>query len=568
MSTLMSTDMNITRPSTRLHAPPGKTLSNTTLFVIPSLLHDLFSNITGGASSISFGDQHDAAPPRPPTSSSIPSPPPAVDDKVNKTVAAAVAPKTICGKVGIVVGGSIASEKLIECLVKELVLIGVSACDISITNIDDPLALPYVAKSQAKDYTVVIASAVLVGVDASAAAQTVSLSLVQAGLLIETPIVAALVGRTSLLEVKALLPDLAKKWASSATSLMSIKGGLSPPAVQASEPVLLPTVTSMTSSVEILLFNFRQSLKDHGIFGLARKFRIADDDGSGSISFSEFTKMIDEHTLEWTPQQKRLVFDHFDADGSGSISYTEFLIGVRGELNDRRKQLVLMAFDILDADKSGAVELNDIKGKYDASRHPDVLSGKQTADQVLATFLGTFDGDGDGKITPTEFIKYYGNCSASMDDDDYFELMMRNAWHISGGEGWCANSSCRRVLVVHTDGRQTVEEIKNDLGIGPRDKEKMIANLVAQGINDVSSIDISGSTTESTSDGVGGGVSSGSTTTLLATGCDAQSKPAAGSAPPKQPAFDHRSSSEATAYPTRRARGSTPGGGASSIQFG
>ncbi len=43
---------------------------------------------------------------------------------------------------------------------------------------------------------------------------------------------------------------------------------------------------------------------------------------------------------------------------------------------------------------------------------------------------------------------------ASVDDDDYFELMIRNAWHISGGEGWCANTTCKRVLVVHSDGSQ------------------------------------------------------------------------------------------------------------------
>ena len=71
---------------------------------------------------------------------------------------------------------------------------------------------------------------------------------------------------------------------------------------------------------------------------------------------------------------------------------------------------------------------------------------------------------------------------------------MRNAWHISGGEGWCANSSCRRVLVTHNDGHQTVEEIKNDLGVNANDKAALLANLANQGINDVQSIDTKGST--------------------------------------------------------------------------
>lgn len=66
----------------------------------------------------------------------------------------------------------------------------------------------------------------------------------------------------------------------------------------------------------------------------------------------------------------------------------------------------------------------------------------------------------DGKVTPSEFIKYYSNVSASIDNDDYFELMIRNAWHISGGKGWCENSSCRRVLVTHKDGHQSVQEVK------------------------------------------------------------------------------------------------------------
>ena len=78
----------------------------------------------------------------------------------------------------------------------------------------------------------------------------------------------------------------------------------------------------------------------------------------------------------------------------------------------------------------------------------------------METFEGTENDVKDGKVTPAEFMKYYANLSSSIDEDDYFELMIRNAWHISGGEGWCENTSCRRVLVVHNDGRQTVEEIQ------------------------------------------------------------------------------------------------------------
>lgn len=33
----------------------------------------------------------------------------------------------------------------------------------------------------------------------------------------------------------------------------------------------------------------------------------------------------------------------------------------------------------------------DIKGVYDARKHPDVLSGKKTEDEILGMFLDTFE---------------------------------------------------------------------------------------------------------------------------------------------------------------------------------
>jgi hypothetical protein len=163
-------------------------------------------------------------------------------------------------------------------------------------------------------------------------------------------------------------------------------------------------------------------------------------------------------------------------------------------MSQRRKNLVDMAFNILDKDGNGVIEPSDLLDTYDASKHPDVLAGKRTKNEILREFLDTFDVGGvvDGKVTRQEFENYYSNISASIDNEDYFELMIRNAWHITGGEGAAANSSNLRVLVTHADGSQTVEEVKNDLGLKQGDKAGTMARLRAQGSN-ASSIDLYGS---------------------------------------------------------------------------
>lgn len=114
-----------------------------------------------------------------------------------------------------------------------------------------------------------------------------------------------------------------------------------------------------------------------GIFGLGRKFKIIDDDGSKSINMAEFLKAmretevnLDEATLRklftvrpsatanapvilfsvvTTPVYMRVCIgvQYFDNDGSGTIDYDEFLVGVRGELNERRKALVQLVRIVL-----------------------------------------------------------------------------------------------------------------------------------------------------------------------------------------------------------------------------
>lgn len=85
----------------------------------------------------------------------------------------------------------------------------------------------------------------------------------------------------------------------------------------------------------------------------------------------------------------------------------------------------MAAFKKIDRDESGVIDMNDIKGVYNARNHPEVKSGKKSEDEILGEFLETFEahhsmnggGIRDRSVTPDEFIEYYNNVSASIDND-------------------------------------------------------------------------------------------------------------------------------------------------------
>jgi Ca2+-binding EF-hand superfamily protein len=155
--------------------------------------------------------------------------------------------------------------------------------------------------------------------------------------------------------------------------------------------------------------------------------------------------------IELSALELQQVFSIFDRNGDGFVDIDEFLIGMRGEMNSRRKGMIRMAFNILDRDRSGVITLDEIAQAYDVTWNPDVRSGKKTKDQALREFISQWDGKGgDGLVTYDEFEDYYKGVSASIDDDDYFELMIRNAWRIAGGEGVSANTANRYNILNHT----------------------------------------------------------------------------------------------------------------------
>lgn len=69
---------------------------------------------------------------------------------------------------------------------------------------------------------------------------------------------------------------------------------------------------------------------------------------------------------------------------------------------------------------------------HNARKHPKYLSGEWTEEEVLRSFLDSMDTPGcpDGKVTKEEFLNYYAGVSATVEEDSYFDLLMRSCYDL------------------------------------------------------------------------------------------------------------------------------------------
>ena len=195
--------------------------------------------------------------------------------------------------------------------------------------------------------------------------------------------------------------------------------------------------------VEKILNQIREKIASRGIKGvcsIARYFRIVDENNTQTIDFKEFKKCCEQFQLNLTDNEIQIAFVSFDRDNTGEIDYDEFLRTIRGDMNDFRRNLVNQVFNKLDINSNGEISFEELHAKYSAKNHPEVLSGKKTEEEVLKEFMDTFQDtynylcgtETDNIITLEEFMEYYENISMIIDDDEYFEIMLNNAWNLNG----------------------------------------------------------------------------------------------------------------------------------------
>jgi Ca2+-binding EF-hand superfamily protein len=183
-----------------------------------------------------------------------------------------------------------------------------------------------------------------------------------------------------------------------------------------------------------LIIRIRQRIVERGavgIKGLGRLFQIADDNSDGKIDLrNELPKLMGDIGIILNKTELVELARLLDKDESGAISYDEFLFQMAPPLSEERIKWINKAFDKLDVDGSGQVAIQDLEAVHNPKSSQLVRMGKTTANVIFGNLLRSYDADGDGLISRDEFIDYYREISPSIDNDDYFALMMKNAWKL------------------------------------------------------------------------------------------------------------------------------------------
>ncbi|XP_072511503.1 calcyphosin-2 isoform X2 [Notamacropus eugenii] len=166
--------------------------------------------------------------------------------------------------------------------------------------------------------------------------------------------------------------------------------------------------------------------------GLGKYFRNLDKKGNGLLCKADFKQALEIFHLEVPEKDFEDLWLILDINGDGQVDCGEFKRAIFGEMNEYRKAFLRKAYMKLDFTKTGSVSMVDIKKCYCAKKHPHVISGCATEEEIKSSFIETLENACSHmhEVLYCEFEDYYEGLSCEVSDDEDFINILRNSWGI------------------------------------------------------------------------------------------------------------------------------------------
>jgi len=203
------------------------------------------------------------------------------------------------------------------------------------------------------------------------------------------------------------------------------------------------------------LIKFRNVLISQGaksIFRFQRMLSIYDRKHSGLISFDNFYAIFKAYYENIPLADIKSIFSLFDTTTNANsstkvkditmfqIKYDDLLKSLIGNMSLNRQLIIKKVFDSFEKESDGKILTSDIKSKFNYSRHPDALNGKNSPIEIYNNFLDfleTFREYNDNirggysfSMSYDEFEGFYNMISLCVEDDNYFEKILKNCWNL------------------------------------------------------------------------------------------------------------------------------------------
>ena len=193
-----------------------------------------------------------------------------------------------------------------------------------------------------------------------------------------------------------------------------------------------------------LIESLRNSIISRGpksIFAFQRMLTIFDRNRTGEISLEDFINIFQTYNLNFSEEDIKNIFVQFQPNQSGLINYSLLINNLIGNLSEKNISLIKNVFNSFNLNEKNEVSLKEIKQRYKAGGHPDVINGKKNMNEVYGEFLDILEifreyidnlkGGFSQNINFQEFKQFYTEINMSIKDDYIFENMIVNCWNLN-----------------------------------------------------------------------------------------------------------------------------------------